>query len=147
MAPIKHRVGIKSSVQDLWEAITNPAKISNWWSSFASGSAQTGSNLHLTFDGLVTLSFTVIDCVKDRLLHLQNTGGPGAWDTSHLVFELSEDVEQTFLVLKHYNPDSSEDDFQFFMTKWPIFLVSLKSYLETGEGRPYPHDIKIQAGL
>lgn len=147
MATIRHRVGIKSPVQDVWEAITSPAKISRWWSSSAGGNSQAGSNLELTFDGLVTLTFAVIERVESRLLHLQNKGGPGAWDESHLEFELAKDARQTFVILKHYNPQASEDDFQFFMTKWPVFLVSLKSYLETGQGRPYPNDIKTQVDL
>lgn len=28
-------------------------------------------------------------------------------------------------------------------TKWAIFLMSLKAYLETGAGQPSPHDVKI----
>src|SRR6185437_3685122 len=28
-------------------------------------------------------------------------------------------------------------------TKWGIFLMSLKSILETGKGAPYPNDVKI----
>ncbi|MDT4925124.1 MAG: hypothetical protein QOG01_2837, partial [Pseudonocardiales bacterium] len=28
-------------------------------------------------------------------------------------------------------------------TKWGVFLLSLKSLLETGEGAPEPRDIKI----
>lgn len=147
MATIRHRVGIKGSVQEVWEAITNPANIAHWWSSSACGSAQPGSNLELTFDGLITLKFAVIEREESRRLHLQNKGGPDAWSESHLEFELSQDSIQTFVTLKHYNPKASEDDFLFFMTKWPIFLVSLKSYIETGQGWPFPNDIKIQANL
>ena len=28
-------------------------------------------------------------------------------------------------------------------TKWAIFLMSLKSLLETGKGAPHPNDVKI----
>ena len=28
-------------------------------------------------------------------------------------------------------------------TKWAVFLMSLKSLVETGKGDPYPNDIKI----
>ncbi len=28
-------------------------------------------------------------------------------------------------------------------TKWAVFLMSLKSLLETGTGAPDPHDVKI----
>jgi hypothetical protein len=28
-------------------------------------------------------------------------------------------------------------------TKWAVFLMSLKSLVETGKGSPDPHDVKI----
>ena len=140
-------MGIHGSVEEVWEAITSPDGIARWWASSARGTVQPGSNLALTFDGLITLQFIVIDREEGRRLHLRNQGGPGAWGESNLEFELSQDSIQTFVILKHYNPTASEDDFQFFTTKWPIFLVSLKSYIETGRGWPYPNDIKIQADL
>ena len=30
-----------------------------------------------------------------------------------------------------------------FSTKWAIFLLSLKAWLEGAEGRPAPYDVKI----
>ncbi len=29
--------------------------------------------------------------------------------------------------------------------KWATFLLSLKDYVETGRGRPFPNDLKIEA--
>jgi len=28
-------------------------------------------------------------------------------------------------------------------TKWALFLMSLKSLVENGQGAPHPHDVKI----
>ena len=147
MANIKHRVGIVAARQDVWAALTDPKQICGWWSSSADGSSELHGTLHLKFEGLTTLFFHVMQRQENHLLHLRNTNGPGAWRDSDLEFHLERIEGQTFLILKHYNDQASEDDFQFFMTKWPIFLVSLKSYVETGKGRPFPHDIKIQADL
>jgi hypothetical protein len=30
-------------------------------------------------------------------------------------------------------------------TKWGVFLLSLKSLLETGKGAPHPNDIKLDS--
>ena len=147
MAKIKHRVGILASPQAVWAALTEPVRICGWWSSGADGSSEPDGILNLRFDGLTNLSFRVMQNQKNKRLHLKNIDGPGAWNGSDLEFLLEQSEGQTFLVLKHYNDEASEADFQFFMTKWPIFLVSLKSYLETGTGSPFPNDIKIQADL
>ena len=147
MAKIKHRVGIVVSQQDVWAAITDTKKLCGWWSSSADGSSELDGTLNLKFEGLTTLSFLVIQRKEDHLLHLKNIDGPGAWNGSDLEFRLEPGEGQIFLVLEHNSDEASEADFQFFMTKWPIFLVSLKSYAETGKGRPFPDDIKIQADL
>ena len=147
MARIKHRVGIVAPPQDVWAALTEAERICGWWSSSADGSSQLGGTLNLGFEGLTKLSFHVIQHQENRLLHLRNMDGPGAWSGSDLAFQLEQGEGQTFLTLNHSNDAASEEDFQFFMTKWPIFLVSLKSYVETGKGRPFPDDIKIQADL
>ena len=68
------------------------------------------------------------------------------WKGSELLFELEQSDEQVFLTLTHENDDASEDEFLYFSTKWPVYLLSLKSLVETGKGRPYPHDIKIHVG-
>jgi hypothetical protein len=31
-------------------------------------------------------------------------------------------------------------------TKWAVFLLSLRDWLERGEGRPDPYDVKIHVG-
>lgn len=147
MATIKHRVGIVAPLQEVWAALTEPKRLSGWWSSSADGNSEPNGTFNLKFTGLTTLSFRVIQRKENHLLHLKNMDGPGAWKDSDLEFHLERSEEQVFLVLKHYSEQASEDDFQFFMTKWPIFLVSLKSYVETGKGRPFPNDIKIQADL
>ena len=147
MANIKHRIGIVARLQDVWSALTEPEKLSGWWSSSTEGSSEQGGTLNLIFEGLTTLSFKVIQRRENNLFHMKNTDGPGAWKKSDLEFILEESEGQIFLILKHYNDQASEEDFQFFMTKWPLFLVSLKSYVETGKGHPFPDDIKIQADL
>ena len=53
--------------------------------------------------------------------------------------------EQVFITLTHTTgTETSNEVFQYFSTKWPMFLVSLKQLLETSQGMPYPNDIKIQ---
>lgn len=147
MANIKHRVGIVAPLEEVWTAITETARLAGWWASSASGGSQPGETLSLVFDGLTTLSFEVVERGERQLLHIKSVDGPGPWEDSHLEFHLEADEAQTFVVLKHYSEHATDDDFQFFMTKWPIFLVSLKAFVETGKGSPFPNDVKIQADL
>ena len=88
MATIRHRVGIVAPEHEVWTALTEPKRLAGWWSSSADGSSERGGTLNLEFEGLTTLSFHVIHRSEDRLLHLMNIDGPGAWKTSDLEFHL-----------------------------------------------------------
>ena len=147
MAFIKHRVGIVAPPERVWQAITDADQLSGWWASSAQWDSGTDESVSLDFEGLTTLVFNVVQREEERLLRLQNDGGLGPWNGSILEFSLHPDEGQTFVILTHENQEASDEDFQFFTTKWPIFLVSLKGYLETGEGRPFPNDIKIEKDL
>jgi hypothetical protein len=40
---------------------------------------------------------------------------------------------------------SSPDAVYQALTKWGVFLISLKSLLETGKGAPAPNDLKLDS--
>ena len=125
--------------------VTNDG-LSGWWVSSGSGNVETGGQIDLTFSGLAVLSFRCDELRSNRLLRLKCVSGPIPWEGSVLLFELEQSDEQVFLTLTHENDDASEDEFLYFSTKWPVYLLSLKGLVETGKGRPYPHDIKIHVG-
>ena len=68
---------------------------------------------------------------------------PNDWMGSEILFELREDGKQTLLNFSHYKWKNSDEFFAHCSTKWAIFLMSLKSCIETGKGRPYPDDWHI----
>ncbi len=144
MAKIKHRVGIVAPIGKVWEALTTPEGLSGWWSSSAT---ITSEEVQLEFKGLTKLTFSIINQEDLVHFHLQNIVDLPPWGGSDLEFHIMSVDDQVFVTLLHAHPDASDDDFQYFRTKWPIYLVSLKQYVETGTGNPFPDDIKIQADL
>lgn len=48
--------------------------------------------------------------------------------------------------LTHRNEAASEEDFLYFSTRWTCYLLSLRDFIETGRGGPYPNDVKIHLG-
>jgi len=146
LAKVRHQVGIVGDVNDIYLAIHEPRRLSRWWASKASGFPQQGQILNLEFAELVTLSFKLENLKDNALVHLHCVTGPGAWNNSNLIFSLKPDDNQVWVKLEHENPDASEDDFLYFSTKWTCYLLSLRDLIETGQGRPYPNDIKIHFG-
>ena len=146
MAKVKHRVGIRASIDAVFQTLITNEGLSGWWASSADIEAEAGGRVELTFSELAVLSFEYKELVPDKTVQLKCISGPGPWQDSELFFELEQGDGQVFVTLTHQHDDASEDDFLYFSTKWPVYLLSLRDLHETGEGRPYPNDIKIHYG-
>lgn len=146
MAKVKHRVGINSSIEEIFSAITTDQGFAGWWASSAQSKLEIGGRLDLTFQGLTMLKFKYKDIQEHKNVEIECVEGPGAWMGSVILFQLEQVEDQVFVSLTHNNDAASEDDFLYFSTKWPCYLLSLRDFIETGKGKPYPNDIKIHVG-
>ncbi len=145
MNDIRHRVGIKSSIHDVYDATYQPAKLQSWWAASANGLGRIGSQIELEFPGFSSHIWEIAELSENELVYLKLLSGPEPWHGSELRFQFNETNGQVFVTLTHTTgPKTPDETLQYFRTKWPIFLVSLKQFLETGQGMPYPNDIKIQ---
>lgn len=145
MTRIQTRVGIKTSLSAAYEAVHRPEGLSGWWAAEAEGTADVGGALTLRFPGYPDHVWGIQELRPQEHVVLSMLSGPDAWKGSSLRFDLAEGTGQVWVTLTHTTaPDVPHDAYLYFCTKWPTFLVSLKAYLETGAGMPYPNDIKIQ---
>ncbi len=69
--------------------------------------------------------------------------GPDEWIGTDIIFDLKHKNEFTIVLFGHRNWKESSEFTAHCSTKWAVFLMSLKELIETGKGRPAPHDIKI----
>ena len=146
MAKVKHRVGINGPINKVFAAITSSDGFAGWWASSAKISAEIGGKIDLTFDSLTVLKFKYKTIQENKIVGIHCVEGPGSWQDSELRFKLEQAKDQVFVTFTHQNYDSTEEDFLYFSTKWACYLLSLKEFVETGKGRPYPNDIKIHVG-
>ena len=138
MAEILHRIGVRADVGAVYAALSNEAGLAAWWTTdttVSSDSPLVGANIAFRF-GETGLDMHVAELKQnERVVWECVEAAPPGWNGTRLSFELSE------------NPDTNETlvYFRHSSTKWAMFLFSLKQYLETGAGRPFPHDTKITA--
>jgi uncharacterized protein YndB with AHSA1/START domain len=143
MAEIRHRVGIRDSAQNIYPLLTTDAGLSKWWTSDTRGAGDIGSIIEFRFGGGGP-DFEVIELVADCKVVWRHSGEmPPAWMGSEISFELDETETQTFINFRHYNWALSDDFLAHCSTKWGVFLMSLKSCIETGTGQAYPDDVQI----
>lgn len=146
MASVRHRVGIAGDINRVYRSMHEPAGLKSWWATTTDGTPSVGQVLDLHFSDVVTLSFRIDALDENSLIRLHCVSGPGPWQDCSLDFSFEQDADQVWVTLVHENEAASEDDFLYFSTKWPCYLLSLRDLIETGKGSPYPNEVKIHVG-
>ena len=141
MADIYHQVGVKADTTDVYRALTTLNGLSNWWTHTTGGNSE-GDILSFHF-GEHTVEMTIIQLVPDSKVRWKCTVDSGEWKNTYVTFELVQTPEQVFINFAHTGWAAQTELCTHCNTKWAVFLLSLKDYLERGKGKPFPHDIHI----
>ena len=75
----------------------------------------------------------------------QVVDGPEEWIGTTVSWDLKQDDDYATVLFKHQGWKEPVDFMHHCSTKWAIFLMSLKSLVETGKGAPSPNDVKIDS--
>ena len=143
MAEINHRVGIAASAGDIYQALTTDEGLSRWWTTDTRGAGGVGSIIQFRFEGGGP-DFEVVELQPDVLVRWKHSGEvPPAWMGTGITFRLEAGEQQTYVRFIHADWAEASDFMAHCSTKWGVFLLSLKEAVETGNGRPFPHDIHI----
>lgn len=143
MAEIRHRIGISGSATDIYQMLTTDTGLSRWWTTDTSGAGDVGSVIYFRF-GNDGPRFEVTELEPDRLVRWRHCGEmPQAWMGTEVLFDLEPQDRQTIVNFSHFNWQQADDFFAHCSTKWGVFMMSLKSSIENGQGQPYPDDVHI----
>ena len=85
----------------------------------------------------------VLDLQPGKRVLWQVMEGPAEWIGTKISFELKQEGDYSIVLFKHEGWKEPVEFMYHCSTKWAIFLMSLKSLLETGKGLPAPDDVKI----
>jgi uncharacterized protein YndB with AHSA1/START domain len=145
MPGILHKVGIKSSSpHDVYKALTTVEGLSGWWTTDTAGESETGGVLRFRF-GAGGFDMKVVALDPARRVLWQVADGPEEWIGTTISFDLNQRDDWTIVLFKHEGWKEPVEFMHHCSTKWAIFLLSLKSLLETGKGAPAPKDIKLDS--
>jgi len=70
-------------------------------------------------------------------------GGPAEWVGTKVSFDLKQSGEHAIVLFKHQGWKEPVEFMHHCSTKWAMYLMSLKSLVETGKGMPNPQDVNI----
>jgi len=146
MVDILHKVGIKSSsLDDVYKALTTREGLAGWWTTNTQGeSNKVGGVIEFRF-GAGVIDMKVLELQPAKRVLWEVVAGPEEWIGTKVSFELRQDGAWTIVVFKHQGWKEPVEFMHHCTTKWGVFLLSLKSLLETGKGAPAPNDIKLDS--
>ena len=144
MADILHRVGIKSSPDEVYKALTTREGLAAWWTNNTQGESKVGGVLQFHF-GAGGFDMKVLELDPAKGVLWQVVDGPKEWIGTKVSWELKQEADYTIVLFKHQGWKEPVEFMHHCSTKWGVFLMSLKSLLETGKGASWPNDIKLDS--
>lgn len=144
MAAILHRVGIKSSsIDDVYQALTTSEGLAGWWTRNTQGEGnRKGGILEFRF-GAGGFDMKVTELEPATAVTWEVIEGPEEWVGTRINWKLRQEGGYVIVLFEHLDWKEPIEFMYHCSTKWAIFLMSLKSLVETGKGAPDPDDTKI----
>ena len=142
MPDILHRVGIRATPDKVYEALSTIDGLSHWWIVETAGDTKKGGIID--FGGFFKMK--VVRSEPEKIVHWKCVDGPKEWLNTEIIFRLKWQDEQTFVLFTHAKWKRSGEFMHHCSTKWAVFLLSLRDWLEREEGHPAPYDVKIHVG-
>ncbi len=148
MTDIIHRAGIKAPLQKVYNAISTIEGICGWWTRHTSGKSQIGELIVVRFlsdkgKEAGSMNMEVKTLEPEKKVQWAVKEGPEEWIGTDVIFDLHQEGDYTIVLFGHRNWREEVEFTAHCSTKWAVFMLSLKEFVETGKGRPSPDDIKI----
>ncbi len=145
MPDILHKVGIKfSSLSDVYKALTTREGLAGWWTTDTQGDGKVGGVLSFRF-GNGGFDMKALELAPAMHVLWQVVDGPEEWIGTKVSFDLKQEGDWTIVLFKHQGWKEPVEFMHHCSTKWAVFLLSLKSLVETGKGAPWPNEIKLDS--
>ena len=141
---IHHEVGIKASPEDVYQALTDTKKLAGWWTSDTRGNGSAVGDVLEFWFGDFCHKFEVAELQPGKLVRWKYREGFEEWTGTEVAFSLRADIRQCYVHFSHTGWRADSGSFSHCSTKWAVFLLSLKDFLEKGKGQPAPNDVEIE---
>jgi uncharacterized protein YndB with AHSA1/START domain len=141
MVDILHRVGITATPEKVYEALTEVDGLAAWWTTDTSGDSD--GTLKFRFGEVGGFDMKVLDLQPAKRVLWEVIDGPAEWIGTTVSLDLIQDGDWTIILFAHAGWREPVEFLNHCSTKWAMFLMSLKAFVETGTGAPHPHDVQI----
>ncbi|SFU28629.1 Activator of Hsp90 ATPase homolog 1-like protein [Pustulibacterium marinum] len=127
---IHHDLMIVVPVEKVYNAITLPEHLNNWWTLQCTGEPTTGATYNLFFSEDYNWFAEVTIADKPYHFELKMTKADEDWNPTTFGFRLQEVEDRTLLQFYHINWPECNHHFRRSSFCWAMLLNGLKNYLE-----------------
>jgi hypothetical protein len=143
MPDILHKVRVNGATKDdIYQALTTCEGLAGWWTRDTTGDNRVGGVVQFRFGG-GGFDMEVLELDPGSRVRWLVVDGPDEWIGTRIDWDLREDENGAVVMFKHRDWKDPVEFMHHCSTKWAMFLMSLKSLVETGEGAPWPRDVKV----
>lgn len=129
---IHHDIEIDSAIDKVFDAITKPEHLINWWPLKCTGQAEVGQQYNFYFTPEYDWYGKVAKLVENKAFHIQMTEADSDWNPTSFGFDLEENKKSVLVKFWHIGWPECNAHFRRSSFCWAMLLNGLKNYVERG---------------
>ena len=129
---IYHNLQINASPKVVFDAVSQPEHLDNWWSLKSSGIPQLGETYNLNFTDQYNWFCKVSQVELNTSIRFKMTKADVDWDSTTFGFDLEKKNGGTYVRFSHTDWKDTNEHFKIASFCWAMLLNGLKNYLERG---------------
>jgi len=137
MANIEHLQTVRAPASKVYEILTTAEGLSEIWTNELVINNRIGSINEFRFGGNDVTKMRIEELIANEKVVWQCVDSDPEWIGTSISFDIQEKNGKSFITLRHMNWKEVTPFYRSCNYNWAIFLYSLKSYCEDGEGLPY----------
>jgi uncharacterized protein YndB with AHSA1/START domain len=143
MADIRHDFPIQASRERVFEAVSSPAGLDQWWTKRAAGDPRVGAEYELWFGPAYDWRAVLNKYAPSGELEYQLVRADPEWLGTRVGFVLQEDKGATQVRFYHTGWPTPSQHYRTSSFCWAMYLRILRRYLEHGEVVPYERRLEV----
>ncbi len=134
---IYHNFLIKASPKEVFDGVSQPKHLDNWWTLKSAGTPELGAEYNLNFTDQYDWYCTVSKVTPNQTFHLKMIKADADWNPTTFGFDLKKNEKGTMVHFSHVNWPEANHHFKHSSFCWALLLNGLKNYLEKGVVVPF----------
>lgn len=129
---VYHDLVINAPVSQVYEAVTQPTHLVNWWPLECEGKPIKGETYNFFFTPEYDWYGKVTKAEKNKSFHIKMTESDRDWDPTSFGFDLEQNARNAQVKFWHLGWPECNAHYRRSSYCWAILLNGLKNYLEKG---------------